>query len=76
MITGSVSSAILGTVRSFAADYYTFLLFEFLDSVASSGVYSATLILGEKRLNRKSRVFGTIISKIIRTPNVSFNRRE
>jgi len=48
MITGSVSSAILGTIRSFTTDYNTFLFFEFMDSLISSGIYSATLILGKK----------------------------
>lgn len=42
-----MSSSILGTLRSFTNDYYSFLLFEFLDSIASSGVYAATFVLGK-----------------------------
>lgn len=47
-ITGTVLSAIFGTIKSFAANYYSFLVFEFLDSMASSGVYAATFVLGKK----------------------------
>ncbi|XP_060880528.1 solute carrier family 22 member 21-like isoform X1 [Metopolophium dirhodum] len=56
LIIGSVSSAILGTARSFTTDYYSFLLFELLDSMASSGVYAATFVLGLELVSPKSRV--------------------
>ncbi|XP_025209233.1 solute carrier family 22 member 21-like isoform X1 [Melanaphis sacchari] len=56
LIIGSVTSAILGTARSFTADYYSFLLFELLDSMASSGVYAATFVLGLELVSPKSRV--------------------
>jgi len=47
-IIGSAASAILGTLKSFADNYYSFLLFEFLESMASSGVYAATFVLCKK----------------------------
>lgn len=47
-IIGSVTSAILGTLKSFTANYYSFLLFEFFESVASSGVYAAIFVLGKE----------------------------
>ncbi|XP_027853755.2 solute carrier family 22 member 21-like isoform X2 [Aphis gossypii] len=56
LIIGSVLSAILGTLRSFSTNYYTFLLFELLDSIASSGVYAATFVLGLELVSPKSRV--------------------
>ncbi|XP_025421175.1 solute carrier family 22 member 21-like isoform X2 [Sipha flava] len=56
LITGSVSSAILGTIRSFTNDYYSFLFFEFFDSIVSSGVYAATFVLGLELVSPKSRV--------------------
>ncbi|XP_050535666.1 solute carrier family 22 member 4-like isoform X2 [Daktulosphaira vitifoliae] len=56
LIIGSVSSAILGTARSFTTDYYSFVLFELLDSVASSGVYAATFVLGLELVSPKARV--------------------
>lgn len=67
LIIGSVSSSILGTLRSFTTDYYSFLLFEFLDSMASSGVYAATFVLGKWSIsvfknNYKITVFFLLIS--------------
>ncbi|KAF0767385.1 solute carrier family 22 member 21-like [Aphis craccivora] len=56
LIIGSVSSAIFGTSRSFTTDYYSFLLFELLDSISSSGVYAATFVLGLELVSPKSRV--------------------
>ncbi|XP_022167888.1 solute carrier family 22 member 21-like isoform X1 [Myzus persicae] len=56
LIIGSVTSAVLGTARSFTTDYYSFLLFEFLDSMASSGVYAATFVLGLELVSPKARV--------------------
>ncbi|XP_025207541.1 solute carrier family 22 member 21-like [Melanaphis sacchari] len=61
-ITGTVLSAIFGTIKSFAFDYYSFLIFEFLDSVASSGVYAATFVLAIEFVSPKSRV---IVSTVV-----------
>ncbi|CAH1732788.1 solute carrier family 22 member 21-like isoform X2 [Aphis gossypii] len=55
-ITGTVLSAIFGTIKSFAANYYSFLVFEYLDSMASSGVYAATFVLAIEFVSPKSRV--------------------
>ncbi|VVC33623.1 Sugar transporter, conserved site,Major facilitator superfamily domain,Major facilitator, sugar [Cinara cedri] len=61
VIIGSVSSAILGTMRSFTNGYLSFILFEFLDSVASSGVYGATFVLGLELVSPKARVTASTI---------------
>ncbi|XP_050436536.1 solute carrier family 22 member 21-like isoform X2 [Adelges cooleyi] len=56
LIIGSVSSAVLGTARSFTTDYFSFILFELFDSIASSGVYAATFVLGLELVSPKARV--------------------
>uniref|UniRef100_A0A2S2PLV9 Solute carrier family 22 member 21 n=1 Tax=Schizaphis graminum TaxID=13262 RepID=A0A2S2PLV9_SCHGA len=61
-ITGTVISAIFGTIKSFATSYYSFLVFEFLDSMASSGVYAATFVLAIEFVSPKSRV---IVSTVV-----------
>jgi len=65
LIIGSVSSAILGTARSFTTEYYSFLLFELLDSIASSGVYAATFVLGEKSNPRVHKICYKINTYIV-----------
>ncbi|CAI6355684.1 unnamed protein product [Macrosiphum euphorbiae] len=55
-IIGSAASAILGTLKSFSPNYYSFLLFEFFESMASCGVYAATFVLGIEIVSPKSRV--------------------
>ncbi|XP_015363439.1 PREDICTED: solute carrier family 22 member 5-like [Diuraphis noxia] len=54
-IIGSVASATLGTLKSFSANYYSFLFFELFESMASSGVYAATFVLGIELVSLKSR---------------------
>ncbi|VVC31050.1 Sugar transporter, conserved site,Major facilitator superfamily domain,Major facilitator [Cinara cedri] len=56
MIIGSMLSAIFGLLRSYSSNFSYFLLFEFLDSMFSCGVYSAAFVLGIELVSLKARV--------------------
>ncbi|XP_073835862.1 organic cation transporter protein-like isoform X2 [Musca autumnalis] len=53
---GGFVAAILGIVRSFATSYTFFVIFEFLDSLASSPLYSVCFIVGIELVGPKRRV--------------------
>ncbi|XP_061397194.1 solute carrier family 22 member 3, partial [Musca vetustissima] len=53
---GGFVAAILGIIRSFATSYTFFVIFEFLDSLASSPLYSVCFIVGIELVGPKRRV--------------------
>lgn len=53
---GGFVAAILGIIRSFATSYTYFVIFEFLDSMASSPLYSICFIVGIELVGPKRRV--------------------
>ncbi|XP_018793268.1 PREDICTED: solute carrier family 22 member 4-like [Bactrocera latifrons] len=53
---GGFFSALLGLLRSFTPSYASFLIFEFLDNIASSPMYSVCFILGIELVGPKRRV--------------------
>lgn len=53
---GGFAAAILGIIRSFATSYTFFVIFEFLDSLASSPLYSICFIVGIELVGPKRRV--------------------
>ncbi|KAM7355230.1 SLC22A family member [Cochliomyia hominivorax] len=53
---GGFVAAILGIIRSFATSYTFFVIFEFLDSMASSPLYSICFIVGIELVGPKRRV--------------------
>lgn len=53
---GGFIAAILGIIRSFATSYTFFVIFEFLDSMASSPLYSICFIVGIELVGPKRRV--------------------
>ncbi|XP_069690607.1 solute carrier family 22 member 4-like isoform X2 [Periplaneta americana] len=56
-------AAIMGITRSLAWSYTSFLVFEFLDPLCGSGLYTAGFVLGMELVGPKGRVFaGTIVS--------------
>lgn len=63
LIVGVFSSSIFAYVRSFAPNYVTFVLFEFLDAGIGSVTYSASFILALEWIGVKDRVLlGSIIT--------------
>lgn len=63
LIIGILGSTILACMRSFAANYSTFVALELLDSGVGSCTYSASFILAMEWIGVKDRVLlGTIIS--------------
>ncbi|CAD7005956.1 unnamed protein product [Ceratitis capitata] len=53
---GGFFSAFLGLLRSFSPSYISFVIFEFLDNIASSPMYSVCFILGIELVGPKRRV--------------------
>jgi hypothetical protein len=45
-VTATVGAGVMGLVRSVAWSYESFLVFEFLDPVFASGIYTAGFVLG------------------------------
>lgn len=63
LIIGVFGSAIFAFIRSIAADYVTFLVFELLDAGIGSVTYSAAFILALEWIGTKDRVLlGTIVT--------------
>ncbi|XP_014093801.3 organic cation transporter protein [Bactrocera oleae] len=61
---GGVLSAIFGIIRSFTTSYVPFLVFEFLDNVANSSLYSICFIIGIELVGPSKRVFACSIITI------------
>ncbi|CAD7005955.1 unnamed protein product [Ceratitis capitata] len=61
---GGVLSAIFGIMRSFTTTYVPFLIFEFLDNVANSSLYSICFIIGIELVGPSKRVFACSIITI------------
>ncbi|KAH8404448.1 hypothetical protein KR222_002071 [Zaprionus bogoriensis] len=53
---GGILGAVLGIVRSFSPNYICFLIFEFLDNMTSSTLYSTCFIIGIELVGPKRRV--------------------
>lgn len=65
LILGSVLfSSIFGTLRSFSTSYDQFIIFEMLDAMSYSGVYSAVYIFGIEILGPERRGIGGAILSI------------
>lgn len=47
LVTATVGAGAMGLVRSMAWSYETFLVFEFLDPVFASGIYTAGFVLSK-----------------------------
>ncbi|XP_055316667.1 solute carrier family 22 member 21-like isoform X3 [Sitodiplosis mosellana] len=56
LITGVFCSSVFAYIRSFAPNYVTFVLFEFLDAGIGSVTYSASFILALEWIGTKDRV--------------------
>lgn len=59
MIFGAVTSAVLSLIQSFSINYPMFLTLELLSAMLSSGIYTATFVLGvninnSMRINKKN----------------------
>nr|XP_018905230.1 PREDICTED: solute carrier family 22 member 4-like isoform X1 [Bemisia tabaci]XP_018905231.1 PREDICTED: solute carrier family 22 member 4-like isoform X2 [Bemisia tabaci] len=62
LVIGSVLSAVFGILRAFSTNYTMFLILEFIDAVASSGVYGAAFIIGLELVGASKRtLFSTIL---------------
>ncbi|KAM3955695.1 LOW QUALITY PROTEIN: organic cation transporter protein [Aphomia sociella] len=57
-ILTAVSSGVMGLVRSFSTKYIMYLVFEFLDAMLGSGVYSTGFILALEMVGLNRRVLG------------------
>ncbi|XP_017864324.1 PREDICTED: organic cation transporter protein [Drosophila arizonae] len=53
---GGIFGAVLGIVRSYSPNYVWFLIFEFLDNLTSSTLYSTCFIIGIELVGPKRRV--------------------
>ncbi|XP_001353579.3 solute carrier family 22 member 3 [Drosophila persimilis] len=53
---GGILGAVLGIVRSFSPSYIWFLVFEFLDNMTSSTLYSTCFVIGIELVGPKRRV--------------------
>ncbi|XP_022216882.2 solute carrier family 22 member 3 [Drosophila obscura] len=53
---GGILGAVLGIVRSFSPSYIWFLIFEFLDNMTSSTLYSTCFVIGIELVGPKRRV--------------------
>ncbi|PSN47341.1 hypothetical protein C0J52_20014 [Blattella germanica] len=63
LVLAVLLAGIMGLARSMAWSYTSFLLFEFLDPLCGSGLYTAGFVLGMESVGPKGRVYaGTIIS--------------
>lgn len=63
LIVGVFGSAIFGYLRSFAPNYTTFILFEFLDSAIGSVTYSASFILAMEWVPLNNRILiGSLVT--------------
>ncbi|XP_067643249.1 solute carrier family 22 member 4-like isoform X2 [Eurosta solidaginis] len=62
---GGLLSAIFGIIRSFTTSYMPFLLFEFLDSLANSSIYSVCFIIGIELVGPSKRVFACSVITVI-----------
>lgn len=63
LIVGVFGSSVFAYIRSFAPDYLTFLIFEFLDAGIGSVTYSASFILAMEWIGVKDRVLlGSIVT--------------
>ncbi|KAL9908317.1 organic cation transporter protein isoform X1 [Glossina fuscipes] len=56
LILCSFIAGILGIIRSFATSYVFFVVFEILDSIASSSIYSVCFIIGIELVGPQKRV--------------------
>ncbi|XP_028161571.1 organic cation transporter protein-like isoform X2 [Ostrinia furnacalis] len=54
----AVSAGVMGLIRSFSTNYITYLVFEFLDPMLGSGVYSSGFILALEMVGLNRRVLG------------------
>nr|XP_018911326.1 PREDICTED: organic cation transporter protein-like [Bemisia tabaci] len=61
MVTGTLLSAMFGIMRAFSTNYIMFLVFEFLDAVASTGVFGAVFIIGLELVGPSKRVLSSTI---------------
>ncbi|XP_036325811.1 organic cation transporter protein-like [Rhagoletis pomonella] len=61
---GGVLSAIFGIMRSFTTSYVPFLVYEFLDNVANSSLYSICFIIGIELVGPSKRVFACSVITI------------
>ncbi|PNF42889.1 hypothetical protein B7P43_G12899 [Cryptotermes secundus] len=63
LVTATVGAGVMGLVRSMAWSYEAFLVFEFLDPVFASGIYTAGFVLSMELVGPRARVLGgTLIS--------------
>ncbi|XP_034657356.1 solute carrier family 22 member 3 [Drosophila subobscura] len=53
---GGIMGAVLGIVRSYSPSYIWFLIFEFLDNMTSSTLYSTCFVIGIELVGPKRRV--------------------
>ncbi|XP_016976584.2 organic cation transporter protein [Drosophila rhopaloa] len=53
---GGILGAVLGVIRSFSPSYAWFLVFEFLDNMTSSTLYSTCFVIGIELVGPKRRV--------------------
>lgn len=56
---GGTISAIMGIARSFSPNYTMFLIFELMDSIGGSSLYTSIFILGIELVSPKKRVLAT-----------------
>ncbi|XP_012264112.2 solute carrier family 22 member 5-like [Athalia rosae] len=56
LAVSTVISAILGLIRSFSVNYEMFVIFEFLDAMAGSGVWGAMFVLGMEFVGPEKRI--------------------
>ncbi|XP_062137311.1 organic cation transporter protein isoform X1 [Drosophila sulfurigaster albostrigata] len=61
---GGTLGAILGIVRSFSPSYVWFLIFEFLDNMTSSTLYSTCFVIGIELVGPKRRVLACSVITI------------
>ncbi|XP_077294525.1 organic cation transporter protein-like isoform X2 [Arctopsyche grandis] len=61
LIAGITISGIVGLAKSFAPNYWSFILFEFLDPALGSGAYAAGFILAVELVGPQQRVLGSTI---------------
>ncbi|KAH8325279.1 hypothetical protein KR067_001536 [Drosophila pandora] len=53
---GGIMGAVIGTIRSFSPSYAWFLVFEFLDNMTSSTLYSTCFVIGIELVGPRRRV--------------------
>lgn len=61
---GGILGAVLGIVRSYSPNYICFLVFEFLDNMTSSTLYSTCFVIGIELVGPKRRVLACSVITI------------